>query len=106
MESLSQALKDRILILDGAMGTLLQRHGLTGNNETFNLSHPDIVRDIHRAYSDAGADIITTNTFSANSISQAEYGCADSAPPWPGKPQTPPPGRSGWPVRSALPENR
>ena len=79
MESLSQALKDRILILDGAMGTLLQRHGLTGNNETFNLSHPDIVLDIHRAYIDAGADIITTNTFSANSISQAEYGCADSA---------------------------
>ena len=50
MEDLRQALSERILILDGAMGTMLQRHGLTGNNEPFNLTHPDIVRDIHRAY--------------------------------------------------------
>ena len=79
MEDLRQALSERILILDGAMGTMLQRHGLTGNNEPFNLTHPDIVRDIHRAYIAAGADIISTNTFSANRISQAEYGCAGQA---------------------------
>ena len=79
MSGLKEALADRILILDGAMGTMLQRHGLAGNNETFNLSHPDIVRDIHRAYIEAGADIITTNTFSANRISQAEFGCAAQA---------------------------
>ena len=79
MDTLAQALRSRILILDGAMGTMLQRRGLSGNNETFNLSHPDIVRDIHRAYLDAGADIIETNTFSANRISQAEYGCAGQA---------------------------
>ena len=79
MEDLKQALSERILILDGAMGTMLQRHGLTGNNEPFNLSHPDIVRDIHRAYIEAGADILSTNTFSANRISQAEYGLAEQA---------------------------
>ena len=79
MSGLKEALAGRILILDGAMGTMLQRHGLSGNNETFNLSHPDIVREIHRAYIEAGADIITTNTFSANRISQAEFGCAAQA---------------------------
>ena len=79
MDGLKEALAGRILILDGAMGTMLQRHGLTGNNETFNRSHPEVVRDIHRAYIDAGADLITTNTFSANRISQAEYGCAAQA---------------------------
>ena len=76
---LRQALRDRILILDGAMGTMLQRHGLSGNNETFNRSHPDVVREIHRAYIDAGADIISTNTFGANAISQADYGCSAQA---------------------------
>ena len=79
MDDLRQAFHDRILILDGAMGTMLQRHGLGGNNETFNLSHPEAVRQIHRAYIDAGADIITTNTFSANAISQADYGLAAQA---------------------------
>ena len=79
MDDLRQAFHDRILILDGAMGTMLQRHGLGGNNETFNLSHPGAVRQIHRAYIDAGADIITTNTFSANAISQADYGLAAQA---------------------------
>ena len=79
MDALRQAFAERILILDGAMGTMLQRHGLSGNNETFNLSHPDVVRDIHRAYIDAGADIIETNTFSANRISQADYGCSAQA---------------------------
>ena len=79
MGSLQQAFAERILILDGAMGTMLQRHGLSGNNETFNLSHPDIVRSVHRAYIDAGADIISTNTFSANAISQADYGLSERA---------------------------
>ena len=79
MDALKQAFAERILILDGAMGTMLQRHGLSGNNETFNLSHPDVVREIHRAYIDAGADIIETNTFSANRISQADYGCSAQA---------------------------
>ncbi len=79
MDDLRQAFSERILILDGAMGTMLQRHGLAGNSEPFNLSHPDIVRDIHRAYIEAGADIITTNTFSANAVSQADYGLANRA---------------------------
>ena len=79
MEGLQGELGRRILILDGAMGTMLQRHGLSGNSESFNLSHPDTVQAIHRAYIDAGADILTTNTFSANRISQAEYACADQA---------------------------
>ena len=79
MDALQQAFAERILILDGAMGTMLQRHGLSGNNEAFNLSHPDVVREIHRAYIDAGADIIETNTFSANRISQADYGCSAQA---------------------------
>jgi len=79
MDALKQAFAERILILDGAMGTMLQRHGLSGNNETFNLTHPDVVRDIHRAYIEAGADIIETNTFSANRISQADYGCSAQA---------------------------
>ncbi len=79
MDGLRQAIRDRILILDGAMGTMLQRHGLSGNSEPFNLTHPDIVRSIHRAYINAGADIISTNTFGANAISQADYGCSAQA---------------------------
>ena len=80
------------MILDGAMGTMIQRHGLTeadyrsgclsdcakelkGNSECLNLTRPDIIKAIHREYIEAGADIIETNTFSANRISQAEYGC-------------------------------
>ena len=85
-------MKDKILILDGAMGTMIQKHGLTeddyhsgpfagcarelkGNNECLNLTRPDIIKAIHKEYIAAGADIIETNTFSANVISQAEYGC-------------------------------
>ena len=79
MGELELALAGRILILDGAMGTMLQRYGLSGNSEAFNLSRPETIRDIHRAYIEAGADIISTNTFSANAISQAEYGSADQA---------------------------
>ena len=88
--------EDRILILDGAMGTLIQRHSLSesdyrgdifcdcrgelrGNNECLNLNRPDIIKSIHLEYIAAGADIIETNTFSANRISQTEYGCEDFA---------------------------
>ena len=79
METLHQALSERILLLDGAMGTLLQQHGLSGNNERFNLTDPDIVRQIHQAYIAAGADIIETNSFNANRISQADHGTANQA---------------------------
>ena len=88
--------EDRILILDGAMGTMIQRYGLTeedyrgstfagcskelkGNNECLNLTRPDVIKAIHEEYIAAGADIIETNTFSANQISQSEYGCEDFA---------------------------
>ena len=68
--SIEEQLKRRILILDGAMGTKIQSMGLTGNNDELCLTAPDVVAGIHRQYIDAGADIITTNTFSANRISQ------------------------------------
>ena len=88
--------KDKILILDGAMGTKIQRYGLSeddyhtgpfaacnkelyGNNECLNLTRPEIIKAIHKEYIAAGTDIIETNTFSANVISQAEYGCEDFA---------------------------
>ena len=83
-------LKAKVLILDGAMGTQIQRRALTeddfrrglplspeaglkGNNDCLNLTRPDVILDIHRAYIQAGADIIESNTFSANRISQKEY---------------------------------
>ena len=83
-------IKDRILILDGAMGTMIQGYNLTekdfrgnlellqmlnyqGNNDMLNLSRPDIIEDIHCRYLEAGADIISTNTFSAQRVSQADY---------------------------------
>ena len=76
--------------MDGAMGTMIQRHKLTekdfrgerfkdhshdlkGNNDLLNITQPEIIKNIHLAYLEAGADIIETNTFSANSISQADY---------------------------------
>ena len=84
--------KDKILVLDSAMGTMIQRYGLSeddyhtgafaackkdlfGNNECLNITRPEVIKAIHKEYIAAGADIIETNTFSANSISQAEYGC-------------------------------
>src|SRR3989339_387606 len=90
LESLQNILQKRILVLDGAMGTMIQRHKLTekdfrgerfkdhshdlkGNNDLLNITHPEIIKNIHKAYLEAGADIIETNTFSANSISQADY---------------------------------
>src|SRR6476646_2943107 len=88
---LYRAAAERILILDGAMGTMIQRRGLgeadfrgarladhaqelKGNNDLLVLTRPDVVLDIHREYLDAGADIIETNTFSSQAISQADYG--------------------------------
>ena len=90
--SITKDIEERILLLDGAMGTMIQRHELTeedyhalqfadcrkelkGNNECLNLTRPEIIRSIHEEYIAAGADIIETNTFSANRISQAEYDC-------------------------------
>jgi len=88
---LRELMRERIVVLDGAMGTLIQRHELTeeqfrgerfaghardlrGANEVLNLIQPGIIADIHRQYLDAGADIITTNTFNANAISLSDYG--------------------------------
>ena len=90
------SLRQKILILDGAMGTKIQSLGLTaesyhrglfegwpvslvGNNDVLCLTAPDVIRSIHEQYIEAGADIITTNTFSANRISQKEYGCEEQA---------------------------
>ena len=90
MTNLEQLLKQRILILDGAMGTMIQTYkleeadyrgerfadwpsDLKGNNDLLTLTQPQIIKDIHSAYLDAGADIIETNTFNANSISMADY---------------------------------
>ena len=95
-EQLKRLLDRRILVLDGAMGSLIQTYQLDeagfrgarfagieqdvrGNNDLLNLTQPEIVRAIYRAYLDAGADIITTNTFNANAISQADYGLSHLA---------------------------
>jgi 5-methyltetrahydrofolate--homocysteine methyltransferase len=89
--ALRAALNERILILDGAMGTMIQRHRLDeegyrgrrfadwprdvkGNNDLLTLTQPDIIAAIHRAYLYAGADIIETNTFNSNRVSLADYG--------------------------------
>ena len=87
-------LNERILIIDGAMGTMIQRHSLEeddfrgdlfgehpdplqGNNDLLSLTQPEIIEEIHRQYLDAGADLLTTNTFNATSISMADYGLED-----------------------------
>jgi 5-methyltetrahydrofolate--homocysteine methyltransferase len=87
---IEKLLKEKILILDGAMGTMIQRHNLTeqdyrgerfknhpsplkGNNDLLSITQPEIIQDIHKAYLEAGADIIETNTFNGTSISQADY---------------------------------
>ena len=96
MKGLNDIIKDRILILDGAMGTKIQTYGLTeadfrgdrfahikgqlkGNNDILSLTRPDVIEDIHRQYLEAGADIIATNTFSSQRISQADYQLEDAA---------------------------
>ncbi|HLU13001.1 MAG TPA: homocysteine S-methyltransferase family protein, partial [Arenimonas sp.] len=108
-EALLRALSERILVLDGAMGTMIQRHGLDeagyrghrfaagyddlrfseghthgpgcgceardlkGNNDLLSLTRPELITGIHRAYLEAGADIIETNTFNSTAVSQADY---------------------------------
>ena len=71
--------RHKTYILDGAMGTMLQKYGLTGDSELHNLDHPETILRIHKEYIEAGADIIETNTFGANRISQSEYGLTDKA---------------------------
>ena len=63
-------LKRRLIVFDGAMGTMVQRYGLPPGQlpETYNILHPDVIEDIHRQYVEAGADVITTNTFGANEL--------------------------------------
>lgn len=95
-ELITDRIKGRILILDGAMGTMIQKFGLNetdfrgsrfkaskvqlkGNNDVLNLTRPDVIADIHRQYLAAGADIIETNTFSSQRISQADYGLESSS---------------------------
>lgn len=91
MKLIEEVIKERILVLDGAMGTMIQQYdlqeedfrrgwfenhesSLKGNNDLLSLTRPDIIEAIHRAYFDAGADIVETNTFSGTSIAQADYG--------------------------------
>ena len=93
LDRLEQLLAERILVLDGAMGTMIQAHELEeddfrgerfrehrsplkGNNDLLSLTRPDVILEIHRAFLEAGADFIETNTFNSTSISQADYGMA------------------------------
>lgn len=77
MQNINDALKERVLVLDGAMGTMIQLHGFAGCNDALVLTQPHIIEDIHKQYIEAGADIIETNTFNANAISLKEYGLED-----------------------------
>ena len=91
LEQLTQTLGGRIVVLDGAMGTMIQSHEpdedefrgerfqnhtveLRGNNDLLNLTRPNLIEEIHREFLLAGADIIQTNTFNSTSISQSDYG--------------------------------
>ena len=90
MKTIQDRLKEKILIIDGAMGTMIQRHKLEekdyrgerfkdwhtdvkGNNDLLSITQPQIIEEIHKQYLEAGADIIETNTFSSTSIAQADY---------------------------------
>ena len=94
LKTIQEIAKERILLIDGAMGTMLQAYqleeadfrgdrfkdhpsDLKGNNDLLSLSRPDVVEAIHTAYLEAGADLIETNTFNANAISQSDYGTED-----------------------------
>ena len=96
-DNLEQLARERILILDGAMGTMIQRekleeedfHGdhfrnhpteLKGNNDLLCLTRPEIIRKIHREYFDAGSDLVETNTFNATSIAMADYNLEEIVP--------------------------
>ena len=97
MTKITEILQERILFLDGAMGTMIQRHkldeaayrgdrfadwpsDLKGNNDLLVLTQPDIIRDIHGQYLEAGADIIETNTFNATRVAMADYGMEELVP--------------------------
>src|SRR5215472_6054977 len=97
IEWLKREARERILLLDGAWGVLIQDYGLSeadfrgarfrdhgqdlkGNNDLLTLTRPEIIRDISRAYLDAGADIIETNTFNATAVSQSDYGLSHLVP--------------------------
>ena len=94
MKSLYDVIKERILVLDGAMGTMIQAYNLKeedfrgerfenypsslkGNNDLLSITQPQIISEIHKKYLDSGADILETNTFSSNSISMADYNMED-----------------------------
>lgn len=94
--NIENVIKDRILVLDGAMGTMIQSYSLEehdfrgnrfinvpgimkGNNDMLNITRPDVISDIHKRYLEAGADIITTNTFNSQIVSQADYHLQDYA---------------------------
>jgi len=96
VQRIEALLEERILVLDGAMGTMIQAHELQeedfrgerfadhgtplkGNNDILSLTRPDVIRGIHSAFLEAGADIVSTNTFNATRISQADYGTEDLA---------------------------
>ncbi|RJS92525.1 5-methyltetrahydrofolate--homocysteine methyltransferase [Salinisphaera sp. Q1T1-3] len=96
LDAIEKALAEKILVIDGAMGTMIQNHGpseaeyrgerfadwasdLQGNNDLLTLTAPDLIRGIHRDYAEAGAQIITTNTFSSTTIAQADYHMEDLA---------------------------
>src|SRR5208337_3944410 len=95
--ALERLLQERIVILDGAMGTMIQTYkldeagfrgerfkdwprDLQGNNDLLNLTQPQVIQAIHRQYLEAGADIVETNTFNSNSISMADYGMESLVP--------------------------
>ncbi|MCC6219721.1 MAG: methionine synthase [Deltaproteobacteria bacterium] len=94
LQTLIEILQERILVLDGAMGTMIQQYNfseedfrgkrfskhlkqLKGNNDLLVLTHPDVIEGIHRSFLSVGADIISTNTFNANRVSQSDYGTED-----------------------------
>src|SRR3954468_12188787 len=90
MKTIQELLQERILVLDGAMGSLIQEyqlqekdfrneqlkdhpHSLKGNNDLLSITRPDVIKEIHRKYLDAGADILETNTFGGTSVAQGDY---------------------------------
>src|SRR3954449_9234681 len=97
MMTLEQLLKERVLILDGAMGTMIQKykledsdyrgerfkdwkHAVKGNNDLLVLTKPQVIEEIHKKYLESGADIIETNTFSCTRISMSDYGMEEFVP--------------------------
>ncbi len=94
-QNIREVLDKRILVLDGAMGTMIQQHKLSeedfrgeqfkdhtmslkGNNDLLSITQPQIIREIHSLYYESGADIVETNTFSGTTIAQADYGLEDA----------------------------